>query len=312
MLGAVAHRGGSLVQRPELTIGVKQAISRSTGLDLDLVTRQPLDRRDATRRQHDTRVAEPVAPAPRRLLPAFDEGVDLRVGTLDDEGRAHWHFPTSWSSGSGDHFEGRSGPVHDFAFRLPPAFDEITLVLAWPEIGFPETTVTLPLPDRATADRATRSVWDAPVSAVATAERFEHHVAASCPEVDVETGTSAAAPQVLHRSDHAAIVLTRLTVVDRTTLSVGLASSARGDAAQAIRADTSRGTDSAPAIAVVADGKAFWVRSHSGSASGGAHGHSGSQDFLLPRPHDDVLDLLVAWPRAGLGEARARIPLDSP
>jgi hypothetical protein len=37
-------------------------------------------------------------------------------------------------------------------------FDEMRLVLAWPEIGFPETVVRIPLPDRASVERGTVSV----------------------------------------------------------------------------------------------------------------------------------------------------------
>jgi hypothetical protein len=44
-------------------------------------------------------------------------------------------------------------------------FERTALVLAWPEIGFPETVVELPLPDRATVERGTVSVWEAPVEA---------------------------------------------------------------------------------------------------------------------------------------------------
>ncbi|MEU4744839.1 hypothetical protein AB0G02_30855 [Actinosynnema sp. NPDC023658] len=325
-LGAVAHPGGLLVRRAELTVGVVQATSRSTGLELDLLARLPLDRRSAIERQRDIRRAAPVAP--RRRLPAFDEGMDLRLGRVDDTGRAHWEHPAFHSSSSGDHFEGRSGPVHDFTYRLPPLFDEVTLVLAWPEIGFPETLVTVALPDRATVDRATRSIWDAPVTAVAPAEDYEHHVTTAHHEVDVESGTSAAPPQVLHRNDHAVVVLTRLTAVDHATLSVGLTSSARGDVADTIgnamsarlgippaegdRTDLIRSASHVPAIAVVTDGKAFWTPEYRSSFTGGNHGYSGRQDFIVPRPHDDVLDLLVTWPPAGLPEAHARIQLDHP
>lgn len=326
-LGAVAHRGGFLVKRPELAVWVVQAISRSTGLELDLVARRPLDRRTATERQRDVRHAERPAPAPRRLLPAFDEGLDLRLGTLDDAGRAHWEFPFSESSSSGDNREGRSGPWHRFVFRFPPTFDEVSLVLAWPEIGFPETVVTVVLPDRATVERATRSIWEAPVTAVAPAEDFEHHLA---PHVgmDVDGGTVAAPQQVLHRGDDAAIVLTRVAAVDAHTLSVSLSSIARGDVANTIQVatfppgkppsraldqpDVARSEGPGASIAVVAGGKAFWVRPNNGAFHGGDDSCAGTQDFAVPRPHDDVLDVLVAWPLAGLPDARARIPLNSP
>jgi hypothetical protein len=85
-------------------------------------------------------------PAPRHLLPPADEGIDLRVGWLDADGRAHWECDSSESSG------GSAGAVHGpltrTRLRLPPLFDRVSVVLAWPEIGFPETIVDPPLPDR--------------------------------------------------------------------------------------------------------------------------------------------------------------------
>src|SRR5690349_21489759 len=101
--GVLAHHGGLVVERPELTVGVVRAVSRPTGLELELLARRPLDRRSASERQADIRAGR-AAPstAARRLLPSFDEGIDLRVGWLDHDGRAHWEFG-SWSSSSGDH-----------------------------------------------------------------------------------------------------------------------------------------------------------------------------------------------------------------
>jgi hypothetical protein len=81
-------------------------------------------------------------------------------------------------------------------------------------------------------------------------------------------------------------------------------SRALGEAAR-IRTDGPGGS-----IAVIRDGRAHWLRAQSGSFSGGEGTVSGTQDFILERPADDVLDLLVTWPLAGLPDARARIPLD--
>ncbi|GIE76983.1 hypothetical protein Aph02nite_29330 [Actinoplanes philippinensis] len=74
-LGVLAHRGGLIAERPELTVGVLRAVSRPTGLELELVARRPLDRRSAGERQADIRAGRRgPAPAPRRLLPPYDEG----------------------------------------------------------------------------------------------------------------------------------------------------------------------------------------------------------------------------------------------
>ncbi|ONI89986.1 hypothetical protein ALI22I_13790 [Saccharothrix sp. ALI-22-I] len=63
-------------------------------------------------------------------------------------------------------------------------------------------------------------------------------------------------------------------------------------------------------IAVVREDRAYWVRARSSSCSGGDGTFSGVDDYILERPRDNVLDLLVTWPLAGLADARARIPLD--
>ncbi|TMM35952.1 MAG: hypothetical protein E6F99_17355 [Actinobacteria bacterium] len=77
----LAHRGGLVVRRPELTVGVVRAVSRPTGLELDLLARRPPDRRSATERQADIRAGRDAPPVvPRRLLPKFDEGTD-RIGS---------------------------------------------------------------------------------------------------------------------------------------------------------------------------------------------------------------------------------------
>src|SRR4029453_8642152 len=60
-LGVLAHHGGLVVERPELTVGVVRAVSRPTGLELELLARRPLDRRSASERQRGA----PRAGAPR-------------------------------------------------------------------------------------------------------------------------------------------------------------------------------------------------------------------------------------------------------
>src|SRR4051812_26400889 len=137
-LGVPAHPGGMLVERPELTVGLVRATSSPAALEIELIARRPPDRRAGIR-----------APAAPHLLPAYDEGMDLRLAGLDENGRAHWSYPTQSSSESGVRFHLRA------LFRLPPVFDAGSFVLAWPEIGFPETVVRLPLPDRETVERGT-------------------------------------------------------------------------------------------------------------------------------------------------------------
>jgi hypothetical protein len=326
-LGAVAHPGGLLVRRPELTVGVVRAVSGLSALEIELLTRRPLDRRSATERQQDIREGLTSAPAPRRLLPAYDEGIDLRVGRLDHAGHAHWEFATSCSASSGDHFLGASGPSYRAVFRFPPAFDQMSLVLAWPEIGFPETVITMPLPDRPTVERATASIWQAPLDVRPVPEGVTHHadLGHDTPPA-IETGTNAAPPRVLHRhDDRAAVVLTRLTATD-SMLSMQLLSIAKGATADAInaRAFSSRRLTSGalddPAqirtrgpgasVAVVQGDEAFWIWPSDGSAYGGDQSFSSSREYTLNRPHDDLLDLIVAWPLAGLDDVRVRIPLN--
>ncbi|MGZ3145134.1 hypothetical protein ACVDFE_24685 [Lentzea chajnantorensis] len=311
VLGAVAHPGGLLVHRPELVVGVVRAISTPWALEIELQARRPLDHRGA------------AEVAPRRLLPAHDEGVDLRVAWLDETGHAHWEYALSSWSDSGDHVGGTSG--HRVVFRFPPVFDEMSLVLAWPEIGFPETIVRLPLPDRATVERTTTSIWRAPLDVRPLPQGLTHHVAPHHDAPALETGTIAAPPLVLHRRVHrAAVVLTRLTVVG-PVLSAELLCVARGHAADVVnehafsdRQDTApddparvRTSGPGAAVAVVQGSGAFWVRRGELVASGGDQTFSCLQQLVLRRPEDGWLDLVVAWPLAGLGDVLVRVPLTS-
>jgi hypothetical protein len=323
-LGVVAHPGGLLVRRPELAVGVVRAVSGLSALEVELLARRPLDPRSPTERQQDRRVGRASEPgvASRRLLPAFDEGIDLRVGWLDHAGGAHWEFATSSSSDGGDHFLGTSGPRYRAVFRLPPTFDRISLVLAWPEIGFPETVITMPLPDRATVERATTSIWQAPLDVRPVPEGLIHHGERDYDVPAVETGTIVAPPRVLHRRDHAAaVVLTRVTAVD-SVLSMEMQSIVKVGAADTINAHAplTSGLLDAPeqvrergpgaSVAVIRGRDAFWVRPGDGSFSGGDLVFSGVQEFTLQHPDDGTLDLIVAWPLAGLHDVRVRIPLD--
>lgn len=327
-LGAVAHSGGLLVRRPELSVGVVRAVSKLSALEVELLARRPLDRRSATERQQDIRdgLSNQPAVASRRLLPAYDEGIDLRVGWLDHAGHAHWESATAYSSSSGDHFLGTSGPTYRAVFRFPPTFDQMSLVLAWPEIGFPETVITMPLPDRTTVERATTSIWQAPLDVRPVPEGLTHHAGRRHDPPAIEAGTNVAPPQVVHRRDHrVAVALTRLTDTN-SMLSMELLSIAKDDSADAINArvfpwprPTSgalddpaqiRTTGPGASLAVVQGHEAFWIRPGDGSSCGGNQTFSCLQEFTLNRPHDDLLDLIVAWPLAGLQDVRVRIPLN--
>ncbi|SMD25420.1 hypothetical protein [Kibdelosporangium aridum] len=327
-LGAVAHSGGLLVRRPELTVGVVRAVSGLSALEIELLARRPLDRRSAAERQRDIRdgLSSQPAVASRRLLPAYDEGVDLRVGWLDHAGHAQWEFATSCSSSDGDYFLGTSGPTYRAVFRLPPTFDEISLVLAWPEIGFPETVITVPLPDRTTVERATTSIWQAPLDIRPVPEGVTHHADRGHGSPAIEAGTNVAPPRVLHRRDHrVAVVLTRLTAMN-SMLSMELLSIAKGDSADAVNAHafppprpTSgalddpaqiRATGPGASVAVIQGHEALWIRPGDSTSSGGNQTFSCLQEFTLNRPHDDLLDLIVAWPLAGLHDVRVHIPLN--
>jgi hypothetical protein len=312
-LGVVAHHGGLVVERPELTVGIVRAVSRPTGLELELLARRPLDRRDATQRQADIRagVAAPP-PAPRRLLPEYDEGLDLRVGWLDADGRAHWEYG-SWSSSSGDHFEGVEGPSFRTLLTFPPMFDRVSVVLAWPEIGFPETVLELPLPDRATVERDTVSIWEAPLRVrhprVALNHRDGTHPADS---PAVEAGRIAAAPQVLSRGGEAVVVLTSVTAAG-PVLYLGVCSIAEGEQGEAAAADAfPPGPNSqrpGASIAVVTGQEAHWIPEFSGTAGGGDRMFRSEGEFIVARPDTDVLTLLVTWPAAGLAEVLVDVPL---
>jgi hypothetical protein len=310
-LGVLAHRGGPLVRRSELAVGVVQAVSRPSGLSLEVIARRPLDRRDAKQRQRDIRLrrGEPVQVAPRRLLPDPDEGENLRLGWLDQAGRARWEYG-SMSSWSGDDHTGVDGPSWRCNYVLPPMFDRLSLVLAWPEIGFEETVITIPLPDRATVERATTSIWRAPVDAQPVTEPLTDHRTAHHAPVPIEAGTVIAAPRVVHRGDHAAVALTRLTAIG-SALSIELLGVATGPLADTLTAQAFPPPPQwdGPSLAVTKGNDAFWIRAQEGTSSGGDHRFATVQEFITHRPDGDTLDLIVAWPQAELPNARVRIPL---
>ncbi|MFD1374078.1 hypothetical protein [Actinoplanes sichuanensis] len=303
-LGVLAHRGGLIAEHPQLTVGVLRAVSRPGGLELELMARRPLDRRGPTERQADIRAGRTgPAPAPRNLLPPYDEGLDLRVGRLDEAGHAHWVYPRSTSSFSGDHAGGTHGPTLQTLILLPPVFDRLSLVLAWPEIGFPETVVDLPLPSRATVHRDTVSIWDAPVHTSRPPETLRHRAGVlPATEPEAETGRIIAGPRVLARCEDAVVVLNRLTETgDMLSFELGCL------ATVGIPHDMS--TIGGAAVAVVRDDEAVWAEPHTASAGGGDDSFVSAAEYAVARPTGDVLHLLISWPAAGLPDAVAAVPL---
>lgn len=292
-LGALAHHGGLLVDRPELTVGLLTAISRTSGLEIELVARQPLDRRDTEQRKREMR--QRVEPAPRRLLPRFDEGEDLRVGRLAGD-RVDWLFANQASTSSGDHHEGTFGPSVQATLLLPATYDTVDLVFAWPEIGFTETVVTLALPDHATVTQATVDVWQAPLHVLPAPALSKEDQAGYADRVAVESGTSVAAPQVLNRGEDAVVVLRRLNVLDSL---VSLVVESIGPASDIRVRNT-------PAIAVLNGTEATWLRPGDGGTSGDGTVTHTDTEFRAARPEGDVLDLLVGWPQSGLGNVRVQ------
>jgi hypothetical protein len=140
-----------------------------------------------------------------------------------------------------------------------------------------------------------------------------------------ETGNIVATPRVLHRSKLAAVALTRLTAMG-SALSMELLSVAKDHHADTVTdqafpptrprsstlADPAQIRANGPgaSIAVIQGRDASWIPSHEGSFTGGHRTFTGVQDFTLRRPHDNILDLMVAWPLAGLDDVRVHITLD--
>lgn len=312
-LGALAHSGGLIVERPELTVGVLRAISRPDGLEIELLARRPRDHRTALQRQADIRARRDGSPAAaaRHLLPQHDEGENLRFGWLDGDGRAHWAYPSHGSYDSGGTAEEDWGPTLRSAYQIPPLFDEASFVLAWPEIGFPETVIRVALPDRAAAQRATVSIWEAPVrvSVVPVGSLTYRDDELLTTQVAIEAGQAVAAPRVLYRGEHAVVVLTRLVAVG-PLLSMQVRSVARGDAARRINAEPSpRHRQSGASIAVLRGSGAAWLRPLESTASSGPQAIEDTREFTFSQPDGDALDLVIAWDVAGLPEARVTIPI---
>ncbi|MBL7257918.1 hypothetical protein [Paractinoplanes lichenicola] len=274
LLGVPAHRAGLLVRDPALTVGVVQIIARPSGLEVELIARRGV----------------PGPRAARHFLPPYDEGVDLRVGRLDDTGRARWEYGAVSSDGA----------MWRTRTRFPACYDEFRLVLAWPEIGFPEFTTVLPLPARDEVEQGCASVWEAPVFMAPVPVGVRHLPATDfLDEPPLETGRICARPRVLARDQDGVVVLSRLTDVDGV-LSMVVQSHAR------IRLPVDTHGPWGATIAVLRDREAVHLDPYQGEAGD----FFASSEFALLRPPGEVLDLVVTWPAVGLSGVRATIPLD--
>lgn len=325
VLGALAHRGGVIVEHETLRVGVVQMVSWTSGLQINVLARRPADRRSTAERRATIRAGVGVAVASRRLLPSPDEGMDLRLGWLDALGVPHWTYPQSSQSDSGSADDG-SGPTLRATYVLPPLFDSMTLLLAWPEIGSPETSLELDLPDAETVEQASVSIWDADLPtppAPSWTRQVPAAINAGAPIAE-ETGAAIATPQLLHRSKHAALVLTWLSdyenVVQATVTSVARGTSAdhlhrapfptTSSQDADIRASFGRAT---PTLGLVEDHVHVLITAVPGdrTTTGGPGIYEAVTTFTLPRlPANESLRLAVGWPQAGLDTVEVLLTRD--
>jgi hypothetical protein len=312
-LGIVVDSGRLIATAPPLAVTLVQAVARVNGLELELLAQRPLDLRSALERQADIRSgADRIEPAPRILLPAADEGRELRVGWIGDNGRANWVFARSSNSSSGSsrgwRFRGRfTVPI---ASGTSTSTDTVTIALAWPEIGFPERTFDLQLPAAEVIARASESIWDAPVAPGSP-------LPAGLPEQPIERvrpsgeiGRAVADPQVLLRNEVAVVALTRLSVQGEL-LSAEIISVAKGQTADSIRAatfpryrapDRSDSAEPRATIGVLVGGEIRPCAPMEGTGSGGDLAIRDVSTFHFPRPDNNELQLLVSWPAAELAQ----------
>ena len=288
-VGVVAHPGGLVVDRPDVTVGVVRAVSRLRGVEVELISRVPGDR---------------VGPQGDRRPPVYDEGIDLRFGWVD-EGRVRWAVPVlgeTWHyQFPNDHFRA--------VFALPPLFGEVSWVVAWPQVGLGETVVVVALPERAAVERDDVPVWTAGIGTPVVGEFERRDAEPVLDPVDIETGVVVASPVVLHGAGEAVVVLSRVTAIGRW-LALEVLSLAKGTTADVVAARPPGSSRPPPprtkvaAVAVVVGSVAVTPHLVDMVSSDG----SGRAEYVLPRP-DGPLDLLVSWPLAGLSEVRVRVEL---
>jgi len=322
VLGAVAHRGGVIVDHETLRVGVVQMVSRTSGLQITVVARRPADRRSTAERQAAIRAGDVTPGASRLLLPSSDEGMELRLGWLDSDRHARWEYPHSSESSSGS-ADGEEGPSLRATFVLPPLFEAMTLLLAWPEIGFPETSIELALPDAVTVERASVSIWDAGLPELRMPS-WARQVTADLDTVPIaeESGTVIAQPRTLRRSADAALVLTRLSAY-KNVLQATITGVARGTVADQLGCQYFPPIGSSdddllaffgrakPVFGLVQDNILMTAAPGDGTATGGPGIYETETRFAVPRPADhQPLQLAVGWPQAGLDIVEIVLPPD--
>lgn len=321
ILGAVAHRGGIIVEHETLRVGIAQMVSRTSGLQITVVAQRPADRRSTLERQAAIRAGDAVARAPRLLLPSAEEGMELRLGWLEFDGRAQWAYPQSSRGDSGGSAGEAPGPRLRATFELPPLFGSMTLLLAWPEIGFPETSIELALPDTITVERASVSSWDADLPDVQPPS-WTREVSATfslTPPPAEETYRAIVAPQTLLRSKDAVLVLSWLSA-DDVLLRATVTGVAHGPIAERLwQAQMSPPFDhqgephlfldrTDPVFGIVQGDTLLTASPVTGTAFGGSARYEAENSFVLPRPAGrQPFVLAVAWPQAGLSAVQMLI-----
>jgi hypothetical protein len=127
-LGVLAHRGGLLVRRPELTVGVVQLTAIGSALSIELfgVATGPLA---------DTLSARPFPPPPQ------GNGPSLAVAKENDAFWISAHEGTSTRGGP------RFDTVQEFITRRPDG-DTLDLIVAWPQADLPNAWVRIPCTTR--------------------------------------------------------------------------------------------------------------------------------------------------------------------
>jgi hypothetical protein len=303
-LGLVVHRGAVVVRAEQVVVGVRRVVARPSGLEVYVTARRRPDRRSALERQASIRAGrDTVRVAPRRLLPAYDEGTALRLGWLTGPDRAEWGHPQR-------QFE--DGDL-DAVFAVPAGAQR--LVLAWPEVGLPETVVPLDLPPAADIAAAAVSIWQAPTGALPVpADLVPRPEAADVPWPAADLGTVVAGPRVLHRGAAAAVLLEHLTA-HRYGLEMGVLSVAQGQVARALTHagqpwhEPPHPSHAEGARVAVVDGDPRWLPRLATETASGGGGYESRADPVAPLPTGASMALLVSWPSAQLTDALVQLTL---
>jgi hypothetical protein len=142
---AVAQRAAEAVAREELETSAQHETAAMAGKEGPAAVE-----RDRLRRQ---------ARIEQSFLRRFDGGDTLRLAVLTREGERRWLDPyESTSSSEEDRY------WLEASFWTSPLPEEglLTLACAWPEIGLPDTTTDVLLPDLAARAAACQPLWSVP------------------------------------------------------------------------------------------------------------------------------------------------------